>query len=153
SGKDVTWQSIKYASYCSTLTKEQIRNIYQMYLDKNSEGENAIDNLSDFFTQDYEDMNINQGLTQRIIIVAANFRKEVTLTVLWLINYKLRVQCLIVSNYYMIKEDIVLTLEQINTMKDSEEYIIDMAEKNQSDIRTQEEMKNRHHMRAMFWKA
>ena len=32
SGKDVTWQALKYASYCSSLTKEDIRNIYQDYL-------------------------------------------------------------------------------------------------------------------------
>ena len=33
SGRDVTWQALKYASYCSTLTKENIRQIYQSYLD------------------------------------------------------------------------------------------------------------------------
>ncbi len=33
-GKDVTWQALKYASYCSTLNKEQIISIYQKYLDK-----------------------------------------------------------------------------------------------------------------------
>src|SRR3712207_6287417 len=31
-GRDVTWQALKYASYCSTLTKDQIRAIYQQYL-------------------------------------------------------------------------------------------------------------------------
>lgn len=33
-GKDVTWQSLKYVSYCSTLSKQQIKDIYQAYLDK-----------------------------------------------------------------------------------------------------------------------
>src|SRR4051794_1319270 len=32
SGRDVTWQALKYASYCSTLTKEEIKNIFQNYL-------------------------------------------------------------------------------------------------------------------------
>lgn len=32
SGKDVTWQVIKYASYCSSLTKHDILKIYQDYL-------------------------------------------------------------------------------------------------------------------------
>jgi RecB family endonuclease NucS len=32
SGKDVTWQSLKYASYCSGLTKENIKKIYQEYI-------------------------------------------------------------------------------------------------------------------------
>lgn len=34
SGRDVVWQALKYASYCSTLTKEEIIRIFQEYLDK-----------------------------------------------------------------------------------------------------------------------
>lgn len=41
SGRDVTWQVLKYASYCSSLTKDQIRNIYQEYLNKYYPDENA----------------------------------------------------------------------------------------------------------------
>ena len=33
-GRDVVWQALKYASYCSTLTTSQIIKIYQEYLDK-----------------------------------------------------------------------------------------------------------------------
>ena len=29
SGRDVTWQVLKYASYCSSLTKNQVRDIYE----------------------------------------------------------------------------------------------------------------------------
>jgi RecB family endonuclease NucS len=29
SGKDVTWQALKYAAYCSTLSKDQIEDIFQ----------------------------------------------------------------------------------------------------------------------------
>ena len=32
SGRDVTWQSLKYASYCSSLSKEHIKDIFQDYL-------------------------------------------------------------------------------------------------------------------------
>jgi hypothetical protein len=32
-GKDVTWQVLKYASYCSTLSKKNIKEIYQEYLE------------------------------------------------------------------------------------------------------------------------
>jgi len=32
SGKDVTWQALKYVSYCSALTKDEIISIYQEYL-------------------------------------------------------------------------------------------------------------------------
>ena len=32
SGRDVVWQALKYASYCSSLSKLQIIEIYQQYL-------------------------------------------------------------------------------------------------------------------------
>lgn len=38
SGRDVVWQSLKYASYCSTLSKSNIAEIYQRYLDRTEAG-------------------------------------------------------------------------------------------------------------------
>jgi RecB family endonuclease NucS len=92
-GRDVTWQVLKYASYCSTLTKDQIKNMYQQFLDRQDIKEDATNKLGDFFNQEYDEITLNQRQTQRIMMVAANFRKEVTSSALWLINYKLRIQC------------------------------------------------------------
>jgi hypothetical protein len=150
-GRDVTWQVLKYASYCSSLSKIQIKNIYQEYLNKQGKDEQAEDNLSDFFGADYEDISLNKGQTQRIMMVAGNFRKEATSTVLWLLNYKLRIQCFKVtpSSY---GEQLFLNLDQIIPMKGAEEYVISMAEKTQEDITDQEELKTSHIMRLEFWK-
>ena len=38
SGRDVTWQAIKYASYCSSLSKEEIIEIYAKYLGETKDG-------------------------------------------------------------------------------------------------------------------
>ena len=90
-GRDVTWQALKYASYCARLTKEEIRQIYQDYLDRTEPNQKADDPLSEFFkVEDFQELTLNKGLTQRIIMVAGNFRKEVTSIVLWLINFKIR---------------------------------------------------------------
>jgi hypothetical protein len=152
SGRDVTWQVLKYASYCSSLTKDQIKSIYQDYLNKISSDQEAEENLKEFFeVDDYEDIAINKGLTQRLIIIAANFRKEVTSTVLWLMNYKLRIQCFKVTPYQL-GDQLLLNFEQIIPMKEAEEYVINMAEKNQADISIQVESKNRHNTRMQFWK-
>lgn len=152
SGRDVTWQVLKYASYCSSLTKDQIKSIYQDYLNKASSDQKAEDNLKEFFEiDDYEELVLNKGLTQRIILVAANFRKEVTSTVLWLMNYKLKIQCFKVTPYQL-EDQLFLNFEQIIPMEDAEEYIISMAEKNQDDISIQEESKSRYETRREFWK-
>ncbi|HYH16097.1 MAG TPA: DUF4268 domain-containing protein [Flavisolibacter sp.] len=153
SGRDVTWQALKYASYCSTLTKEEIRNIYQSYLDTQSNNQNAIENITEFFDDaDYSDIVLNQRMTQRIMLVAANFRKEVTSTVLWLMNFKIQVQCFKVTPYQL-NNDYFLTLDQIIPTKDAQDYVISMANKAQEEISTEEEVKNRHKIRMEFWAA
>ncbi len=151
-GRDVTWQALKYASYCSSLSKSQIKDIYQEYLDRQGNDEKAEDNLIEFFdNEDYEEIPLNRGSTQRIIFVAANFRKEVTSTVLWLLNYQLRIQCFKVAPYEL-ENQLFLNVEQIIPMKDAEEYVISMSDKTREDITSQEELKSRHLLRLEFWK-
>jgi len=152
SGKDVTWQSLKYASYCSELTKDNIRNIYQDYLDKYFQNQKAEENLVEYFDgKEYEDIILNNGFSQRVILVASNFRKEVTSTVLWLMNYKLNIQCF-KTTLSVFEDQIFINFEQIIPTKDAEDYMIGMAGKAQEEIQTQSQLKNRHIVRKNFWK-
>ena len=149
-GRDVTWQALKYASYCSTLTKDEIINIYQAYLSKKSSEEKATDKLEEFFdNEDYED-KLNLGSAQRIILIAGQFRKEVTSTVMWLLNYGLRVQCFKLTPFQM-GENLLLNFDQIIPVKDAEDLIISMAKKTKEEISTQSVMKTRHIIRKEFW--
>lgn len=64
SGKDLTWQSIKYASYCLSLTKNEILKIYQDFLGKSG---NSEEKVSDFFDgKDIDEILLNQGLQNAI---------------------------------------------------------------------------------------
>ena len=54
-GKDVVWQALKYTSYCSTLTTEQILTIFQKYLDKEGKDEDAKDIILDFLQREGAD--------------------------------------------------------------------------------------------------
>lgn len=74
SGRDVVWQGLKYAAYCSILKKSDIIRIFQEYLNKYSSGKSALGELSVFYNgQDIEDVEINTDTGQRLILVAANF--------------------------------------------------------------------------------
>jgi len=153
SGRDVTWQALKYASYCSTLTKEQIRDIFQSYLDQQGDGKNAVDVLSEFYDDaEYSEIVLNQRLTQRIILIAANFRKEVTSTVLWLLNFRIQLQCF-KATAYELSGQYFLSLDQIIPTKDTQDYVISMTNKAQEEISTEEEVKTRHRIRYKFWTA
>ena len=150
-GRDVTWQSLKYASYCSSLTKKQIREVYQQHLNKQGSQENAEDNLVKFYDDiDYEDLELNIGQSQRIIMVAGNFRKEVTSTVLWLRNYKVNVQC-IKATPYKLGEQVFIDLDQIIPVKEAEDYIIKITEKAEEENSAKSELKERHNVRLEFW--
>jgi Domain of unknown function (DUF4268) len=150
-GRDVTWQALKYASYCSRLSKENVRSIYQEFLDKTNPSADARALITEFLeADDYEEVAVNKGFTQRIILIAANFRKEVTSTVLWLLNFKLRVQCFRVTPYSM-GEQHFLNVEQIIPTKDVEEFMIGIADKALDEIESVTEEKNRHKIRREFW--
>jgi len=151
SGRDVTWQALKYASYCSNFSKEHIRKIYQDYIDANGLSETAEDKLSEFFDDtDYEDLILNTGVTQRIILIAARFRKEVTSTVLWLMNFKVRLQCFRATPFSM-GDQLFLNFEQIIPTPDAEDYMIGMADKAQDDVESKTVTKHRHKVRHDFW--
>jgi len=151
SGKDVTWQVLKYASYCSSLSKEDIRNIYQQHLRASGEDSTAEELLAEFLgKEDYSEVQINQGSAQRIVMIAARFRKEVTSTVIWLMNFNIRIQCFKVTPY-VFGDQLLLNFDQILPVKDAQEYSISMASKAQEEIATQENLKTRHHLRLEFW--
>lgn len=150
SGRDVVWQVLKYASYCASLKNQQIRDIFQTYLRDAGRPEKAEDLLADFFgDEDYEE-KLNNGNTQRIIMVSGEFRREVTSTVLWLSKYGIRAQCFKAS-VYSFRDELLFNLEQIIPMKDIGDYEIHMAEKNLEEVSNQEELKNRHIKRIEFW--
>jgi hypothetical protein len=85
-------------------------------------------------------------------MIAGEFRKEVTSTVLWLLNYGLRVQCF-KAIPYKLGEQLFLNLEQIIPIKEAEDFVISMAKKSREEVGIQEELKERHIIRRKFWTA
>lgn len=150
-GRDVTWQALKYASYCSALSKDDIRSVFQEYLQKIGDSQTAEEALTSFFDdKDYADLTLNKGVSQRIVLVAANFRKEVTSTVLWLSNFRVRIQCFRATPYSL-GDELFLNVEQIIPTKDVEEYTISLAEKAKDEIEGLETEARRHPVRRAFW--
>lgn len=148
SGRDVTWQAIKYASYCSSLTKQDIIEIYQRYLGASA---NAEEMLSEFFDdKELSDIEINVGNSQRIFFVAANFRKEVTSSVMWLLNFNLRIKCFKVTPYKY-NDKLLLDFDQIIPIKDADDYTIKIASKKQSESLDSEASRIRKSSKQKFW--
>ncbi len=149
--RDVIWQAMKYASYCSTLRKDQIISIYQDYLNKYNKWEDAKDMLNNFFEDtNFEEIEFNKIQSQRIIFVAANYRKEVTSTALWLMSYWLNIQCF-KTTIFKQNEQHFLTFDQIIPVKEAEDYIISMANKQQEEIIQKKSQTKRQTVNKSFW--
>lgn len=149
-GRDVTWQVLKYASYCATLNASQIISIFQQYLMKHGVEETAEEILEEFLeTEDYRE-KLNIGNSQRIMMIAGEFRKEVTSTVLWLLNYGLKVQCF-KATPFKLQEQLFLNMEQIIPIKEAEDFVISMANKSREEAGAKNEIKERHIIRRKFW--
>lgn len=150
-GRDVTWQALKYASYCASLSRENIRTIYQEYLTRGTSGETAEEKLCEFLdVGEFQELSLNKGVTQRIILIAAHFRKEVTSTVLWLMNFNVRVQCF-KTTPYALNDQLFLAIEQIIPTRDAEEFMIGLAAKAQDEVVGAEAQNARHSLRREFW--
>lgn len=153
SGRDVVWQALKYVAYCSTLTTRQIVDIYQKYLDRQPAGvnEDAEENLRAFLeVEELDDVVLNSGNEQRLVLIAANFRKEVTATVLWLIAKGVQAQCFRAVPYSS-GEDTLVDLRQIIPTPEAADFMIKMAAKDSEEKITQGVQRDSHARNLEFW--
>lgn len=161
SGRDVVWQAIKYASYCATLTKQQIINIYQRYIDKylpsssnDQQDQNAGILIAEFLDkagqEGIEEIKLNSGFGQRIILVAANFRKEVTSTAIWLRENGIDIECFKVTPY-MLGEQLLISIDQIIPPPETRDLMISMNAKEADEKNADKIEQKRHSVRQAYW--
>ncbi|MDE9583814.1 DUF4268 domain-containing protein [Citrobacter braakii] len=153
SGRDVVWQALKYAGYCANLRKDQILDIFQLYLDKYEPGETrpAAEVMAEFLEcESLDEVQINLSRTQRVMMVAASFRKEVTNTALWLMQFGLRVQCFKVKPYKF-NDDVFVDIRQVIPTPEAESFMIGMAQKEAEEQSTSGGVKAILMIRKAFW--
>ncbi|EKF9830609.1 DUF4268 domain-containing protein [Vibrio cholerae] len=165
SGRDVVWQALKYASYCASLTKAQIVEIYQQYLDRYepvtgevdllnapaSAASNASQRICEFLdAPDLDELKLNLGNSQRIMLVAANFRKEVTSTALWLLGQGISIACFKITPYSL-GEQLLINIDQIIPTPEAKELMIGINAKEAEEKTTEVVLKNRHTVRREYW--
>ncbi|HFS5808609.1 TPA: DUF4268 domain-containing protein [Citrobacter farmeri] len=153
SGRDVVWQALKYAGYCANLRKDQILDIFQLYLDKYEPEETrpAAEVMAEFLEcESLDEVQINQSRTQRVMMVAASFRKEVTNTALWLMQFGLRVQCFKVKPYKF-NDDVFVDIRQVIPTPEAESFMIGMAQKEAEEQSTSGGVKAILMIRKAFW--
>lgn len=148
-GRNVVWQALKYTSYCSTLTTSQIIRMYQEYLQGNNSKDRAEESIREFLGLEDDELLLNKN-DQRIMFVANHFRKEVTSTVLWLLNHDVQIQCFRATPYSM-NEEIFLQIEQIIPLPETREFMIDAKEKEKEEKSKSKIVEERERTLIEFW--
>lgn len=88
SGPSADWQAIKYASYCSAFTDEEI---YETLADSRGVSKEAAKDLVKEFIGGTDLESLNQK--QRIILASREFHSDVASAALWLIEQGIQIQC------------------------------------------------------------
>ncbi len=156
SGRDVVWQALKYAGYCANLKKQQVVEIFQRYLNQKAQVEgvdpaDAESLLLEFLqADDLQSVQLNTLKSQRLILVAAQYRKEVTNTVLWLSQFGVNCQCFKVTPYQA-GDELFLNVEQIIPTPEASDFMIGMMAKEAEEKRASNEQRLSHRLRLAFW--
>lgn len=151
SGRDVAWQALKYAAYVSSLKTSQIIDIFQQYLNRHEGGGVASDLIAAFLGLDtLEGETLNEGSSQRIVLIAARFRKEVTSTVLWLREHKIDARCYKVIPYAF-GDELFIDIQPVIPTPEAAEFMIRMADKEIEAKTAHTEKKRRHEIRREYW--
>ncbi|MGO2136850.1 DUF4268 domain-containing protein [Marinobacter sp.] len=156
SGRDVVWQALKYASYCANLKKQQVVQIFQRYLNQKAQNEGTepadAENILLEFLQadDLQSVQLNTLKSQRLILVAAHYRKEVTNTILWLSQFGVNCQCFKVTPYQAGAE-LFLNVEQIIPTPEASDFMIGMMAKEAEEKSASNEQRQSHRLRLAFW--
>lgn len=117
SGSSVDWQSIKYASYCSNFTYDEIINIYAEYLGTNEdEAELQVENFIDEETEKLNDQ-------QRIILASKDFHSDVVSAVMWLRDFSVEIQCVKLEPYVDENSNLYINPSIIIPLPEAKDYI------------------------------
>lgn len=168
SGRDAVWQALKYASYVAPFTSDDIIRVYAKYLskyrpeyshlDEDAYEPEHIEHTATSLIQRFLGENsesdwmtiLNPKATQRIILVAGEFRKEVTNTALWLIERDIDVKCVKVSPYIW-NSQLLVDIQQIIPVPEASEYMVRLSRKD-AEIKVIKERENSiDQLRTAYW--
>lgn len=125
-GKHMDLQALRYAAMVSTLTFKRAIEIYQTYLDTKTIEKNAEDEILEFLDWN-EPQQENFALDVKIVLVSADFSKEITTTVMWLNERNLDIRCVRLKPYKF-QDSILLDIQQIIPIQETQDYQIQIRE-------------------------
>lgn len=127
-GGHMELQAIRYASMVSTMTFDQAAIVFSRYLDQIGNGEvDARAELLEFLGWDEPDEEAF-GQDVRIVLASAEFSRELTTSVLWLVERAIDIRCVRLQPYDL-DGRILVDVQQIIPLPEAAEYQVQVREK------------------------
>ena len=121
-------QALRYASMISNMSFKRCVSIFQKYIDSRNFNLDAEEELINFFDWDMP-LEEDFATDVKLVLASANFSKELTSSVLWLISKGVDIKCVRLTPHKH-KEDLLLDVSQIIPLPESEDYWVKIKEKN-----------------------
>ncbi|MBA7592725.1 hypothetical protein ES708_34918 [subsurface metagenome] len=148
-GGHMELQSIRYAAMVSTMTLEKAVEVYGTFLHKigiDSEPEKSI--LEFLGWEEVDEEAFAQDV--RIILVSAEFSKELTTSVMWLNERDMNIRCIRLKPYRY-NNRVVVDIQQVIPLPEAEEYTVKIREKTQKERHERADRESRQYLRREFW--
>lgn len=149
-GSHMELQALRYASMVSTLTFKRAVEILDGSLRKQEKEDDAETVLLNFLGWD-EPKPSDFALDVRIILASQDFSKELTTSVLWLLDHSINISCVRMTPH---KSDsgILIDIQQIIPLREAEEFQVRFREQAEERRETGRWVA-RHFERYEFWKT
>lgn len=126
-GGHMELQAIRYAAMISAMRFSKAVEIYRRYLGKSSSSEDAETALLEFLSWDVANED-TFGQDVRVVLVSAEFSKEITTSVLWLNDHGLDIRCVRLRPY-VLEERVILDVQQVIPLPEAESYMVQIKKK------------------------
>lgn len=151
-GDHMELQALRYASMISTMTFDHALDVLVKYRNKNGEDnftrEDAIEVIEGFV--ELETFNeANFGNDVRIILVSAEFSKELTTSVIWLNERDLDITCVRMKPYNY-NGIILIDIQQVIPLPEAKDYQIRAQKKAEERRENHKELNTRDYSKYMF---
>ncbi len=149
-GGHMELQALRYAAMVSSMTFDQLVNTYARHKNKNSpDAEAARASILEFLGWDdvYEEQFAQDT---RIVLASADFGKELTTAVMWLIERGIDVRCVRMKPYKMLDGTVLLDVQQLIPLPEAATFQTQIGVKKQAERQNQSV---RNELRMKFWET
>lgn len=147
-GGHMELQAIRYAAMVSKMTFERAVEIYSEYLAKDGSNTDARTAILEFL--DWQEPNEDSFAQDvRIVLVSADFSKEITTAILWLNEHDLDIRCIRLTPYQD-EGRVLIDVQPIIPLPEAAEYQIQIRKKEQKERHERAERNPQYYQ---FWES